>query len=50
VLYVNDDAARRYVLGRLLRDHGFAVIDASTGAEGLELDVGSVRRGRVRFP
>lgn len=37
VLHVNDDAARRYLLGRILRDHGFAVIDASTGAEGLEL-------------
>src|SRR3989442_5443882 len=37
MLHVNDDAARRYILGRILRDHGFAVIDASTGGEGLEL-------------
>jgi PAS domain S-box-containing protein len=37
VLNVNDDEARRYLLGRVLRDGGFDVVEAATGAAALEL-------------
>lgn len=42
VLNVNDDETRRYLLGRVLRDGGFDVVEAATGAAALEL-VGSAR-------
>jgi PAS domain S-box-containing protein len=37
VLNVNDDEARRYVAGRMLKQGGFAVLDAASGAETLRL-------------
>ncbi|MBI1733908.1 MAG: PAS domain S-box protein [Candidatus Rokubacteria bacterium] len=37
VLNVNDDETRRYLLGRVLRDGGFDVVEAATGAAALEL-------------
>jgi DNA-binding response OmpR family regulator len=36
-LNVNDDEASRYLISRLLKSAGFAVIEASTGAEALRL-------------
>jgi PAS domain S-box-containing protein len=35
VLNVNDDEVRRYVVGRMLRGGGFAVVDAASGGEAL---------------
>jgi PAS domain S-box-containing protein len=37
VLNVNDDELRRYIIDRMLRHGAFAVIDAATGREALEL-------------
>jgi PAS domain S-box-containing protein len=36
ILNVNDDPARRYLVGRILRDAGFAVSEAATGTLALE--------------
>ncbi|MCW5808424.1 MAG: response regulator [Deltaproteobacteria bacterium] len=37
LLFVEDDAGKRYVVSRQLRMHGFDVDEASTGAQGLAL-------------
>src|SRR6185312_11261897 len=37
VLVVNDDAATRYMLSRILRQSGYRIIEAVTGVEALEL-------------
>ena len=37
VLVVEDDRARRYVAGRILRETGFEVVECGTGREGLRL-------------
>lgn len=37
VLCVNDDAATRYMLSRILRQSGYRIIEAVTGVEALEL-------------
>lgn len=37
ILNVNDDAANRYVVSRILRNAGFEILEASNGLEGLRL-------------
>jgi PAS domain S-box-containing protein len=39
ILVVDDNPPLRYAIGRTLRQHGFEVIDASTGEDGLRLGV-----------
>src|SRR5688500_8735542 len=36
ILIIDDTEATRYIVGRMLRDGGHEVIEAATGAEGLE--------------
>src|SRR5688500_6934829 len=37
ILIVEDDRARRYVAGRVLREAGFEILECGTGGEGLRL-------------